>query len=341
MSVKKVINALLQKNAIKGCLEQLLVHCPTQSDAISRLAGSFEDNEKKHIVDGIVERKAYLEELNRIKQAIQQIADCDEEAITPIQEEVKQPPPLPNPQTCDYTHALRPTCTQIVLHGLLMRRQSVNLKGDSGHGKSRLLRDIQHIAQQQGIPVALLNLKDHRLNYAQFLQSACVQLGIAQKYTTFGDLAHSLGLQKDRHFLLLIDNLEVLNEYHSKDSCYDQYFVSSINLLKNMDNIHLLFASEKWLKKVVFGGETSLLTLHQLALSPLSQTEIQGELQRELAPLQHPFLDKTNEQIQLRKAVQEHPKPCNLLECLISRLKTHYPTQKFKDLLNHCLQNEK
>jgi hypothetical protein len=340
MSIKERINQLLQDNNIKECFKQLLRHRPTQSDAISRLKGSFEANEKEHCVDATLDRERYSQELNRIKQAIQQIAACDEEAITPIQEEVKQPPPLPNPQTCDYTHALRPTCTQTVLRGLL-HQKSVNLTGNSGHGKSRLLRDIQHIAQQQGIPVALLNLKDHRLNYAQFLQSACVQLGIAQQYTTFGDLAHGLGLQKDRHFLLLIDNLEVLNEYPSNDPRYDHHFVSSINLLKNMENIHLLCASREWLKQVVFGGETSILTLHKIDLSPLSQIEIQGELQRELAPWQHPFLGKTNEQIQLRKAVQEHPKPCNLLERLISRLKTHYPTQKFKDLLNHCLQNEK
>lgn len=337
MHLQERIRQLVAQNKLQDCFELLRPSTNIESGELTSLEQQFNRNESEHRI-GIITADNYNIALQKIGNALLEIVPKEAELPRPPS---NTPPPLPNPQTCDYTHALRPTCTQTVLRELLTRRQSVNLTGNSGHGKSRLLRDIQHIAQQQGIPVALLNLKDHRLNYAQFLQIACVQLGIAQQYTTFGDLAHGLGLQKDRHFLLLIDNLEVLNEYASNDPRYDHQFVSSINLLKNMDNIHLLCASREWLKEVVFGGETSILTLHKIELSPLSQTEIQGELQRELASSEHPFLDKTNEQIQLRKAVQQHPKPCNLLECLISRLKTHYPTQKFKDLLNHCLQNGK
>lgn len=117
--------------------------------------------------------------------------------------------------------------------------------------------------------------------------------------------------------------------------------MESLNFLKNLDNTRLLCASREWLKQVVFSGETSILSLHPIAISPLSQQEIQAELQRQLSPIEHPFLSKPNEQRQARKEIQQHPQPCTILAQLISRLKTHYPHQKFKDLLDYCLQHEK
>lgn len=333
MSLQEQIRKLVAQNKLQACFEQLSNCAGIDPNELTSLEQQFSHKESEQR-KGTITPAEYGLGLQKIGDALLAILS----QIAPPPPPNNTPPlPPPNPKTWDYTQALRPTLTQTVMHELLMRRQSVNLTGDSGHGKSRLLRDIQHIAQQQGIPVALLNLKDHRLNYQQFLQTACAQLGITQNYTTFGDFAHHLGLH-DRLFVLLIDNLEVLNEYASNDPLYDHHFVSSINLLKNMDNIHLLCASREWLKQVVFGGETSILTLHPIALSPLSTADIQAELQRQL-PDEHPFLEKNNEKRQLRNAVQQHAKSCTLLDHLITRLKTHYHTEKWANLLQYC-QNQ-
>jgi hypothetical protein len=228
---------------------------------------------------------------------------------------------------------LRPTCTRTVLSELLVRRQSVNLTGESGQGKSRLLEDIKNIVLGQGIRIAMLNLKDHRLQYEHFLQSMAQQLGLTKRnYTRFEDLCFDLSLQNGHPALLLIDKLEVLNEYSSNDSRYNARFVSSLNLLKNRDQIHLLCASREWLKEVQFAGETSLLTLHHIPITALSRQEIQHELQRRLSG--HALLDNDAHLRQTRAAVQAATQPCTFLERFISAVRMNYVPRQFKKLLN-------
>lgn len=227
---------------------------------------------------------------------------------------------------------LRPTSTRTVLNELLVRRQSVNLTGDMGHGKSRLLRDLKAMAAAQGLRVALLSLKEHRLQYANFLRAAAMQLGLPRTdYTDFADLVSDLSLRRDTPYLLLLDEIEVLNEYRSNDPRYNAHFVASLNLLKNLDHLHLLCASREWLKAVVFDGETSLLTLHPIPLPPLSQQEIQAELHHRLPG--HALLENPTHLAQAREAVQAAAQSYALLERFISQVQLGYVAGRFDQLL--------
>lgn len=227
---------------------------------------------------------------------------------------------------------LRPTCTQTVLNELLVRRQSVNLTGGDGQGKSRLLQDLKAMAAAQGLRVAMLSLKEHRLQYANFLRAAAMQLGLPRTdYTAFADLVSDLSLGRDGQYLLLLDEIEVLNEYRSNDPRYNAHFVASLNLLKNLDHLHLLCASREWLKAVVFDGETSLLTLHPIALPALSQQEIQAELHSRLPG--HELLQNAGHLARAREAVQAAAQPYAMLERLISRVQMGYAPRDFDHLL--------
>lgn len=237
---------------------------------------------------------------------------------------------------------LRPTSTRTVLNELLVRRQSVNLTGREGQGKSRLLRDLKAMAAAQGLRVALLSLKEHRLQYSNFLRAAAMQLGLPRTdytdYTDFADLVSELSLRRDGQYLLLLDEIEVLNEYSSNDPRYDAHFVASLNLLNNLDHLHLLCASREWLRKVVFNGETSLLTLHQIALPPLSQQDIQAELQSRLTG--HALLENPTHLALAREAVQAATQPYALLERLISRVQTGYAPKGFDHLLKELVNGK-
>ncbi len=228
---------------------------------------------------------------------------------------------------------LRPGCTRTVLNELLIRRQSINLTGPQGHGKSRLLHDLKALLTQQEIPAALLNLKEHRLQYANFLRSLSMQLGLARNYEHFEDLVSDLSLRRGQRFVLLIDNLETLNEYRSNDPRYNARFVSSLNLLKDLPHTHLLCSSREWLKAVVFDGETSLLNLHRVGITPLAEQEIQAELRQRLDS--NPLLQEAAQLQAARAAVQAAAQPHTLLEELIRRVLAQEPFDQLLNNLRH------
>jgi len=189
--------------------------------------------------------------------------------------------------------------------------------------------------------MAAINLKEHRKNYDQFLKVVSAQLGFLQRdFERFDQVLDEIKRRNNEHFLIAIDNLEVLNEYTQNDTRYDAQFVSSLNFLKNTDNTLLLCVSQVWLKEVVFGGETSILELHKLDIPPLSEKEIQSEFSRKLDNT-HPFLQNETEKSTARKETQNAAKPYPFLESLLTRLESFYQHESFKKILTHCKNDQK
>lgn len=234
----------------------------------------------------------------------------------------------------DTSFCLRPSFSKTLLVELLVRGQSINLTGDSGQGKSRQLEDTKKLCQNLNLRVALVNLKDFRLKFEFFLKDLSMQLALGKTdFQDFEQLLDAIHLQKDSAFVILIDNMEVLNEYASNDKRYNANFASSINFLKNKDNIYLVCASKEWLKKAVFDDETSILVLHRLGISTLRDVEIEAEIHRQCAQLTATHRSK------VRRHVSTHTQAYKLLDFLLTEAKVEYEEKKFDKQLSKWLQD--
>lgn len=247
-------------------------------------------------------------------------------------------PVTPNPQNMrphieleilDFSACLRPAFAKTFLNELLIRRNSLNLTGDTGQGKSRLLEDVKRMETSLGMPVVLLNLKDFRLDYEGFLRSMAMQLRLPSPYfQRFEDLLDALHAALHDNCMILINSLEVLNEYNSNDRRYDAHFVSSLNNLKNQSHIHLACASRIWLKKVVFQNETSILDLYQLEIRDLHDKEIEAEIRRCCPAL------TAMHRAALRQSVRDCAQTAQRLDFLLRKALAHYDPKKFSTQLN-------
>jgi hypothetical protein len=65
---------------------------------------------------------------------------------------------------------------------------------------------------------------------------------------------------------MMIDEIEVLNDYAGNDSRYDHQFMASLNHLKHSQEIRFLCASHGWLKSTHFSDNIELIELTQLNL---------------------------------------------------------------------------
>lgn len=219
---------------------------------------------------------------------------------------------------------LRPAFAKTLLHELLNRRNSINLTGDTGQGKSRMLEDLKHMEDRLGIRIALVNLKDFRRDYEGFLRDMAMQLGLPNiHFQRFEGLLDAIHTQVQVTCLIMVDNLEVLNEYPSNHQRYDDHFVSSLNNLKNKNHIRLACASRVWLKKVVFQHETSLLELHQLEMPDLHDKEIEAEIRRRCPAL------TTAHRAELRKSIRDCTQTTKRLDFLLRKAVVHYEAKKF------------
>jgi hypothetical protein len=236
----------------------------------------------------------------------------------------------------DYSHCLRRDFTKTLLLQIFVRPQSINLTAENGMGKMRQLEDIKTIAQQHSIRTALVNLKDFRLRYENFLMDLALQLQLqTTNLSKFEDLLNAIYTETNQEqCLIMIANLEVLNDYKSNDPRYNAKFVASLNNLKNKDKIRLVCASRVWLNEVVFGNETSVLTLHPIELpTTLYDLDIEAEIIRCCPAIQ----DTQHRQI-LRERVRGAERPHQLLEHLLAKALSHYRPDGYEALLTQWIK---
>lgn len=168
---------------------------------------------------------------------------------------------------------------------LIDDRKSVNVIGEKGSGKTRLLEDIMNCLPPD-ITMVQVNLKSYAGNYPGLMREIHRQLNLSGEVPQRLDKLFT-GLEKPtRFYLVCFDNYDaLLNNIHI-DEKYDKDFFDDLNFLKNKGNMSLLCPTCKPHNSlpVFIGGEScgnSWLTLEKELLPDLTRDQVLAELEKQ------------------------------------------------------------
>lgn len=228
-------------------------------------------------------------------------------------------------ENLDLSHSLRPEFTAGVMEKLLVKRLSLNLTGERGCGKKRLMEDILD-AKPPNTTIVLVDLKGYAVNYSGLSQEIYSQLKLT------GDLPNQLsqlfeGIENEPgQVLVMLANYDELLDNQKMDDGFDKDFFDDLNVIKNKENISLLCSTRKPhnASLVFLEGEAydnSWLTVNEVVdLPELTRRQILNELERRLDEYNWLYL-KTN--YDDKELIVEHvrrlPLPYTLLAFLAEK----------------------
>jgi hypothetical protein len=186
----------------------------------------------------------------------------------------------------DVNHCLRAEFTQSIIQSLINKRLSINLIGEKGTGKLRLLEDIRNCKLPDTV-IVFVNLKSYVDNYKGLVREIHSQLGLNKEVPERLDQLFE-GLEKQPvRYLVFLDNYDGLLDNPGNDDGYDVNFFDDLNFIKNKDNICLLCTTcQPHNSQPVFINKKSYrnswLTLEKEMLPPLTRRQILEELERQV-----------------------------------------------------------
>jgi len=217
-----------------------------------------------------------------------------------------------------YQHCLRPLFTENIVK-ILQRGGSVNLIGDSGQGRGRLLGDIQKLSLDNTL-ILQVNMRTCKESYTGFIHALWQQLGsmekkplnLGQLMTRFEESGKQMWILL-HHFDSLLDNPQI-------DKRFDVTFFNNLNAMRNHAQISLLCVTCKpHDQSIVFidkkAHSNSWLDLERQWLPMLTLEEISYEMR-----MRHSALSSA-ELTQICDMVHGHEKPYLLLEFFSDKLK--------------------
>ncbi|MDM8544204.1 AAA family ATPase [Desulfococcaceae bacterium HSG9] len=191
---------------------------------------------------------------------------------------------LPGKRT-EASDFLRPTLTSLVIQRL-QRGESINLYGEPGIGKTRLLEDIRK-AGLEGTHIILVSFRRYQYSYDGFCKAVWTEAGIeGEPVVSLNQIIQKL---KDRNqpIFFFIDDFQYLPDNPDIDAKFNQDFIVCLNSIKNSTSVSLLTVTHEPVNNlVIFINKmplTSVLNLTQLEVNPLKHEEIIRELERRFA----------------------------------------------------------
>ena len=214
----------------------------------------------------------------------------------------------------DVSHCLRVEFTQSIIHSLINKRLSINLIGEKGTGKTRLLEDIVDCKLPDTV-IVFVNLKSYVNNYRGLVREIHRQLGLNKEIPERLDQLFE-GLEKQSvRYLVFLDNYDALLDNPGNDEGYDVNFFDDLNFIKNKDNICLVCTTcQPHNSQPVFINKKSYrnswLTLEKEMLPTLTRNQILQELERQVDEYNWQQLKSNlDEKELLLEYILEHPLP--------------------------------
>ena len=214
----------------------------------------------------------------------------------------------------DVSHCLRAEFTQSIIQSLIHKRLSINLIGEKGTGKTRLLEDISNCKLPDTV-IVFVNLKSYVNNYKGLVREIHSQLGLNKEVPERLDQLFE-GLEKQSiRYLVFLDNYDALLDNPGNDGGYDVNFFDDLNFIKNKDNICLLCTTcQPHNSQPVFINKKSYrnswLTLEKEMLPPLTRNQILEDLERQVGEEEWlPIESNLDEKELVLEYILEHPLP--------------------------------
>ncbi len=226
-----------------------------------------------------------------------------------------------------YHHCLYPTFTKHLYKLLISERQSINLYGEIGQGRSRILEDLTIILEQENIQVVNIDMKACVKDFQHFLDALNDAITVMGRD---GDLAMWINgvEQSNKPTALFLDNFDVLFGDFSiyKMHQIETQFVTKINGIKNTNNIHLLCATTKPHEKQIYYlnseiGTSPFILKEEGAPIGLSTKKVRAELNQKLNTCKDWQVCTDKEKGFYAVKISKHNKPYLLLEYIVKQIK--------------------
>ncbi|OQW91531.1 MAG: hypothetical protein BWK78_04355 [Thiotrichaceae bacterium IS1] len=185
-----------------------------------------------------------------------------------------------------FAHCLRPLFTENLLKDL-QAGISLNLVGDHGQGRWRLLEDLQRCALEKPLILAV-NMRSYKQSYDGFVSALWQPLGETAGGGDLGSLLTALE-KRQQQVIFWLHDFDALLDNPDIDQRYNMDFMGSLNSIKNHYHWSLVCVTSKSYRKyvIIIEGQTKVSPLELTAetLPKLTFEEIRYEVKSRNLPL--------------------------------------------------------
>jgi hypothetical protein len=215
-------------------------------------------------------------------------------------------------------HCLRPYFTKDIIR-LLQGGRSINLVGNRGTGRKRLLEDIQacHLPNTRTV---LVNVQSFCESYNGFLQDIWSQLALeGDKPITLSGLIER-AVDRNQQLFIFLYNFDALLNTPWLDPQYDRKFYDALNHIKNNPKVALICVTQTphtqkaiCIEKRIY--RSSWLDLKIIQLPELAYDDILPEIER------HKELFLTDDAKSfISNSVRHHEEPYAFLDYVLNQI---------------------